>query len=109
MRCSLLSVLIFIAIDGYAQDDSAKSINVSAYIDMYYSYDFSKPNNFEKPDFNYNYKKHNQFDVNLAFVKASYQTKRIRSNGIDDRKLYQVQFKRRAKLSEAVVRGQCWI
>jgi hypothetical protein len=47
---------------------------------MYYSYDFSNPQNFEKPDFNYNYKKHNQLNVNLAFVKLGYQSSRVRSN-----------------------------
>ena len=53
---------------------------MNAYIESYYSFDFSKPKNFEKPDFNYNYKKHNKLSVNLAFVKANYQTKRLRSN-----------------------------
>jgi hypothetical protein len=47
---------------------------------MYYSYDFSNPDQHEKPDYNYNYKKHNQLNVNLAFVKASYQSKGYRYN-----------------------------
>jgi hypothetical protein len=38
------------------------------------------PFNNEKPDFNYNYKRHNQLNVNLAFIKASYQNKHLRSN-----------------------------
>ena len=72
--------MIFIFINCIAQVDSTKSFNVSAYIETYYSYDFSKPFNNEKPDFNYNYKKHNQPNVNLAFAKANYQSKRLRSN-----------------------------
>ena len=80
MRFTFLFLLIFIFINCIAQVDSTKSFNVSAYIETYYSYDFSKPFNNEKPDFNYNYKKHNQPNVNLAFVKANYQSKRIRSN-----------------------------
>jgi len=80
MRYTLLSLVLFVAIDSYGQEDSTKSIKVTAYADMYYSYDFSNPNNFEKPDFNYNYKKHNQLNLNLAFVKLGYQSSRVRSN-----------------------------
>jgi hypothetical protein len=63
-----------------AQSDSIKPIKLSGYLETYYSYDFMRPGNNEKPDYNYNYKKHNQLNVNLAFVKASYQAKRLRSN-----------------------------
>ena len=80
MRFTFLFLLIFIFNNCIAQVDSTKSFNISAYIETYYSYDFSKPFNNEKPDFNYNYKKHNQPNVNLAFVKANYQSKRIRSS-----------------------------
>lgn len=80
MRFTFLLFLIFIFNNCIAQVDSTKSFNVSAYIETYYSYDFSKPINNEKPDFNYNYKKHNQPNVNLAFVKANYQSKRLRSS-----------------------------
>lgn len=80
MRLTCLIFLIFIFNNCIAQVDSTKSFNLSAYIETYYSYDFSKPFNNEKPDFNYNYKKHNQPNINLAFVKANYQSKRLRSN-----------------------------
>ena len=80
MRFTFLFFLIFIFNNCIAQVDSTKSFKVSAYIETYYSYDFSKPFNNEKPDFNYNYKKHNQLNVNLAFVKLGYQSSRMRSN-----------------------------
>jgi len=80
MRFTFLFFLTIIFTNCIAQLDSTKSLNVSAYIETYYSYDFSKPFNNVKPDFNYNYKKHNQLNVNLAFIKASYQNKRLRSN-----------------------------
>jgi hypothetical protein len=80
MRFTFLFFLIFIFNNCIAQVDSTKSFKVSAYIETYYSYDFSKPFNNEKPDFNYNYKKHNQLNVNLAFVKLAYQSSRVRSN-----------------------------
>ena len=79
MRYSFFLLVLFISIHSFAQDDSTKTIKLSTYADMYYSYDFSNPQNFEKPDFNYNYKKHNQLNVNLAFVKLGYQSSRMRS------------------------------
>lgn len=80
MRYTCVTLLLLFSVHCLAQDDSTKSFKVTTYIDMYYSYDFSKPNHFEKPDFNYHYKKHNQLNVNLAFVKLGYQSTRVRSN-----------------------------
>jgi len=80
MRYTWLCLVLILSIESFAQEDSTKSIKVSTYVDMYYSYDFSNPMNFEKPDYNYNYKKHNQLNVNMAFVKLGYQSSRMRSN-----------------------------
>ena len=80
MRYTCFLFVLLLSIESFAQEDSTKSIKVSTYVDMYYSYDFSNPMNFEKPDYNYNYKKHNQLNVNLAFVKLGYQSSRMRSN-----------------------------
>ncbi len=73
-------LFLFFTFKSTAQVDSTKSLNISTYIETYYSYDFSKPLNNEKPDYNYNYKKHHQPNINLAFIKASYQNKSVRSN-----------------------------
>jgi len=78
MRFTFLFLLC--SMNVFAQSDSIKPIKLSGYLETYYSYDFMRPVNNEKPDYNYNYKKHNQLNVNLAFVKASYQAKRLRSN-----------------------------
>lgn len=80
MRYTSFLLILFISIQSFGQDDTTKTLKLSTYVDMYYSYDFSNPKNFEKPDFNYNYKKHNQLNVNLAFVKLGYQSSRVRSN-----------------------------
>jgi len=76
----LLILFLFISYCSFSQNDSTSKIQLSGYVETYYSYDFSKPLNNEKPDFNYNYKKHNQLNINLAYIKASYQNKRLRSN-----------------------------
>lgn len=78
----ILSSILLLAFSNccFSQNDSAKGIRLSGYLETYYSYDFAKPNNHEKPDFTYHYKKHNQLNVNLVFAKANYQSKRIRAN-----------------------------
>lgn len=80
MRSIWTSFFLFAAIHSFAQGDSTKSLKLTTYFDTYYSYDFSNPTKFEKPDFNYNYKKHNQLNLNLAFAKMAYQSSRVRSN-----------------------------
>ncbi len=55
-------------------------INLSAYIDVFYSYDFGKPSSNQKQLFLYNYNRHNEFSVNLAFLKLNYEHQGIRGN-----------------------------
>lgn len=52
----------------------------SAYGELYYSYDFSNPQNHEKPNFLYNHKRHNELNANLLLVKANYLDKNYRTN-----------------------------
>ncbi len=80
MRSFILILLLMISCCCFSQNDSVSKIRLTGYLETYYSYDFSKPFNLEKPDYNYNYKKHNQLNVNLAYLKANYQSNRIRSN-----------------------------
>jgi hypothetical protein len=64
-----------------AQSDSTKSpLTISGYIETYYSYDFSNPSNHIKPGFMYSYNRHNEVNLNLGFIKASYQTEKVRAN-----------------------------
>lgn len=65
-----------------AQLDSSltKRIEVTAYLEPYYSYDFSNPDNHYKPSFIYAYNRHNEVNLNLGFVKASYARDKIRAN-----------------------------
>lgn len=49
------------------------------FADTYYSYDFNKPASHAKPGFLYSHNRHNEFAVNLAFLKAAYKTEKMRS------------------------------
>lgn len=53
---------------------------ISGYLEAYYSYDFNLPDNHEKPDFLYNFKRHNEFSLNLALVNLTYEADKVRGN-----------------------------
>ena len=72
--CLLASNLFF------SQKDSSANLKISGYGELYYSYDFSKPPQNEKPGFIYNHKRHNELNVNLTLLKASYDSDKISAN-----------------------------
>jgi hypothetical protein len=63
-----------------AQNDSLKNLSFNAYGELYYSYDFAKPANHEKPDFIYNHKRHNEINANLILLKTNYSATNLRAN-----------------------------
>jgi Putative beta-barrel porin-2, OmpL-like. bbp2 len=80
MKFRILLLLTFISKLVFAQTDTLKKIILSGYGELYYSYDFSKPPNHEKPDFIFNHKRHNEINTNLILFKAQYNEKDVRVN-----------------------------
>jgi hypothetical protein len=72
--------LLLIALKTFSQNDGLKKLNFSAYGELYYSYDFSNPQNHEKSNFLYNHKRHNELNANLILLKANYLDKNYRAN-----------------------------
>jgi hypothetical protein len=64
----------------YAQEESKSPITFSGYVDLYYSYDFGKPDNHAKPGFIYNYNKSNEVNLNLGMAKVNYAKDNVRGN-----------------------------
>lgn len=80
-----LMLAIGLATTSFAQDTASTNINktsfaFSGYVEGYYSYDFNRPDINQRPGFIYNFNRHNEFTVNLAFIKGQYQTERVRAN-----------------------------
>ncbi|MCH7410318.1 porin [Belliella sp. DSM 111904] len=69
--------LLLLPLTNFAQQE--QKITFSGYLETYYSYDFNKPNDHLRPDFLYNFKRHNEFSVNLALISSSYQDEHVRS------------------------------
>lgn len=64
----------------FAQHDSTSRLSISGYVEAYYSYDFNQPVRNERPSFIYSHNRHNEFNINLGFVKAAYTSQQLRAN-----------------------------
>ena len=79
----LLPVLLCILAASSASgqvDTSAATLTFSGYAEVYYTYDFNKPADHNRPSFFYSHNRHNEFNLNLGFVKANYSAERIHAN-----------------------------
>ncbi len=74
--------LVFIKSTNMLAQDSAKTyqVNFSAYVEVYYNYDFNKPADNDRPAFFYSHDRHNEFNLNLGFLKGSYNADKVRAN-----------------------------
>lgn len=58
--------------------DSGFSIN--AYAEIYYLYDFGKPEDHNRPWFLYSYNRAGEVNLNLGYIKVGYENERVRAN-----------------------------
>lgn len=79
MKKIFISITMLITISAMAQD-SSKPFTFGVYAEAYYSYDFNKPSDNNRPAFLYSHNRHNEFNINLAFIKGSYNTDHVRAN-----------------------------
>lgn len=75
----ILSLLLQVMHYCYSQKEK-QAITLSAYADIYYLYNFNKPLNNSQPPFIYNFKRNNEVNLNLGFIKANYNTEKARAN-----------------------------
>ena len=81
MKAKIFIALIFIAAQAFSQTDTTVSpLTFNGYIEAYYTYDFGKPANHNRPSFVYAYNRHNEVNLNLGFIKAAYQKENVRAN-----------------------------
>jgi hypothetical protein len=79
MKKVLSGIIMLVGMQVMAQSKT-DSVTISGYIETYYSYDFNRPENNTRPGFLYNYNRHNEFNINLGYVKANYAAERVRGN-----------------------------
>ncbi len=71
-------------IEDSAKAEKAKpwkgNLELSAYIEAYYMFDINNPASGNRPAFIYSHNRHNEFNVNLAYIKLNYTAARLRAN-----------------------------
>jgi hypothetical protein len=81
MKIFLLILALIKSISSNAQDSaSLNQVTFNACVEVYYSYDFNKPVTNNRPSFFYNQNRHNEFNLNLGFIKAGYNAERVRAS-----------------------------
>jgi hypothetical protein len=63
-----------------AQDTTKPVLTFSGFAEVYYSYDCNRPADHNRPGFIYSHNRHNEFAVNLAFIRAACNAERVRAN-----------------------------
>ena len=83
MKKLFFGIMTLFTTMSYAQIDSLKQespLKISGYADVYYSYDFGNPSHHNRPNFMYAYQRHNEVNLNLGMIKASYNKENVRAN-----------------------------
>lgn len=67
---------------GLAQDSTKQDnpLSFSGFVEAYYSYDFNKPSDNNRPSFFYSHNRHNECNINLAYLKGNYTSDRVRAS-----------------------------
>lgn len=64
-----------------AQEQTAvQNLNISGYAELFYAYDFAKPDTGVRQDFLYTYNRHNEVNLKFGILKAAYETQNVRAN-----------------------------
>jgi putative OmpL-like beta-barrel porin-2 len=78
----VLIILIFglSAFEVFAEEKDNSNLTFSGYAEIYYGYDFNELPNHDLPPFLFSYNRHNEFNLDLGYLKAGYATERARGN-----------------------------
>lgn len=75
------TLFLLITTGLYAQDSTADGkLQISGYAELYYQYDFNKPAEGSRPGYIYSHNRHNEFNLNLGYIKASVNRANSRVN-----------------------------
>ncbi len=75
----LLTILMTACPLVMAQENLEKPLKISGFAEVYYQYDSNNPENNSRPNFIYSHHRNNEVNINLAFIKANYETENLRA------------------------------
>lgn len=76
----ILTLAVALGTALYSNAQETPKIKVSGYLETYYGFDFNKPADNNRPGFIYSHNRHNEVNLNLGFVKGSYDDGKVRAN-----------------------------
>jgi hypothetical protein len=83
-RTPLLVLLVFASLTICGQSDTISrngpEIKLSGFLDVFYVYDFNRPSGASRQPFLFNHNRHNEFNLNLGFVKLAVDHRKYRAN-----------------------------
>lgn len=81
---NIITALLFLVCSfnliAQSGESNTSPVTFSAYAETYYSYDLGKPASHNRPNFVYSHNRHNEFNLNLGFVKAAFNNDKVRAN-----------------------------
>jgi hypothetical protein len=80
MKPILFSVLLFASLLAKAQTETKSPLTFSGYVEVYYLYDFARPQDHTRSNFVYSFNRHNETTLNLGYLKAAYDNGQVRGN-----------------------------
>ncbi|MDX2248397.1 MAG: porin [Bacteroidia bacterium] len=72
--------LFMIPLGVLSQTTEESPFTLKGFVDVYYAYDFSHPENHIRQPFLYNHNRHNEFNLNLALLRVAHSEGRFRTN-----------------------------
>src|SRR5690606_11004234 len=84
MKQALLSTIFIVCLSQLSAQSDASStkkpeINVLAFIDVFYTFDFNEPTGANRQDFFYQYNRHNEFNLNMGLIQLEVNHEKYRS------------------------------
>lgn len=76
----LLTLAISLSAGSIACAQENPQIKVTGYLETYYGYDFNRPADNNRPGFIYSHNRHNEVNLNLGFIKGSFDNGNLRAN-----------------------------
>lgn len=80
MKNFFFSIFLSLSASVFGQDSTAATVHFSGYVETFFALDFNRPMANHRPAFLYSHNRHQEFNVNLAFLKAAYSASNIRAN-----------------------------
>lgn len=73
-------VLVLLVSTRAVAQDTTQNITFSGYVETYFAYELNQPAHNKRPSFLYSHNRHNEFNINVAYVKAAFANAKTRAN-----------------------------